>query len=256
MVKRESKYKTNKKISKNTAFAMNTYICEAEINHKYFPWWSGHKLIPDDQKIIKEYNQKSEIPTIEIYTDNSHYEVVDKKSQRKKKNRTKKKLQDYAKQECIPSQTSCEELVKYKVQTVKDQNDENPQADINSEEYGYQQKMINKEKRKKNKKTLILEGNINHSLNHVDAPDTFEFSKKELSRFIVKGAGTNNTLVNANYWLLGTSSKHKARFKAQQKNTLNKIIANEKNGDIEYKGKIQKVHRFNAFSNRPTYRNC
>lgn len=56
--------------------------------------------------------------------------------------------------------------------------------------------MVNKEKNKKNKKSMFIEGNPNHVMNQVDMPETFEFSKKELHKMVVRDAGKKGTLVN------------------------------------------------------------
>ena len=67
---------------------------------------------------------------------------------------------------------------------------------MTSEEYGYQQKLINKKLRKEKKKYFILEGNINHALNPINLPDTFEFTGNDLHKVVVKNAGTKRALNN------------------------------------------------------------
>lgn len=115
MVKRDSKYKTNKKVSKDNAANVNQYVAYHE-THKKQHEADPFTPTPGDEEYVKTYNKKTGQTTFKVFTDNEHYEVVDKKAQRKKKNRTMKSSSD--EEEKLSSPTSKEPA--YKVLTVGD----------------------------------------------------------------------------------------------------------------------------------------
>lgn len=50
---------------------------------------------------------------------------------------------------------------------------------------------------KQNRKIYKVKGNVNHLVNSIELPETFEFTKKELAKAIVTDAGKKNTIYNA-----------------------------------------------------------
>ncbi|CAI2376155.1 unnamed protein product [Moneuplotes crassus] len=233
MVKKESKYKTNKKVSKKPTQETKKHNADHKAAQK-LPDSIGH--IGDglgDKKIIQSIDEITGSTCLKVYTDNSHYEVIDKKSQRKKKNRTKKAGLSDEEDKYEGSKEAHEEYPKYKVQTLQDHKNENPEIDQDSEEYAYQQKLINKENTKKKKKSMFLEGNPNHMLDQVDMSDAFENSEKEVHNMGGMDAGKKETLSDSDE----QSDKHygiKNKNRTRKKNTHKKIIKAETSKGLEY----------------------
>ncbi|CAI2373075.1 unnamed protein product [Moneuplotes crassus] len=234
MVKRESKYKTNKKVAKKPAKEVNKYIANYSTFKKVQDDVGYIGRESDDIKVVQKVDNNDKTTKIKVYTDNSHYEVIDKKSQRKKKNRTKKGELSGEEEKLPISKGTHEGYQKYKAQTVQDEKDENPTVDPTSEEYGYHQKLINKEKNRKNKKTTLIEGNPNHVINQVSMPDTFEFSKKELHKMVVRDAGKKGTLINPDGPFDTKTYALKAQNRTRKKKTHKKIIEAETGKREEY----------------------
>ena len=152
----------------------------------------------------------------QVYTDNSHYEKIDKKE--RKKVYSKIKAQNDA------QFGSCEEAKVSKnapLNLVTWGDRKLPEAP--TEEMAL--KLRDKNDAKSKRKVYTFKGNINREFNPVEVPETFEFSARELSEHIVKGEGKNK-LYNPHSTYLekgpfkDTKDKIRSRRKRQQEHIV------------------------------------
>ncbi|CAI2377232.1 unnamed protein product [Moneuplotes crassus] len=217
MVKRESKYKTSKKISKNKKHIdtrIKEDLCYRKINFENTQYGADK-----DNKAAVFEDEGNSMPQYKGYTDNSHYERVDKKDQRKKKN--KKNNMHAHMDKIVDSMIASEREKNKKEKEIKfvTKGDISKMA-MKDEFEDEEDKEANLQRRnqKQNKKYYKLEGNMNHLVNPVDVPEVFEFSKRDLAKQIVKGAGTKNTLYNGstksdNHFVRNDKFKNRTRKK-------------------------------------------
>ncbi|CAI2376184.1 unnamed protein product [Moneuplotes crassus] len=245
MVKRESKYKTNKKIAKNKTsidIQIQEHLCYNKVDFEN----TQHRA--DQGKTAATFKKDGNpIPEYRVYTDNSHYEVIDKKSQRKKKNNTKKAISTFDNESCS-TDTSVENSLAngYKILTVEAANEMIPQGDVGTEEYKRHCKKISKKMQKQNRKIYKAKGNINHLVNYVELPDTFEFSKKELAKSIITDAGKKNTIYNASNKDEDNYEKglDKLRNRTRKKRLINNKIKGDMGETVEFSNRRLHCEKF------------
>lgn len=122
MVKRESKYKTNKKIAKNKT-SIDVQIQE-HLCYKKVDFENTQYRVEQGKRAAKFKEKGNPIPEYRVYTDNSHYEIIDKKSQRKKKNNTKNCNTAFDNESCSTDTSPKDSLLKnYKIMTVDAANE-------------------------------------------------------------------------------------------------------------------------------------
>lgn len=124
MVKRESKYKTNKKVSKKPAHETKKHNADHKAAQNSSDGVSHIGGGLGDKGVIQTIDEITGTTCLKVYTDNSHYEIIDKKSQRKKKNRTKKGGLSDEEDKYEISKEAHGEYPKYKAHTVQDTKNE------------------------------------------------------------------------------------------------------------------------------------
>ena len=188
MVNRKSKYNTNKSVIKTNNSNFYDYGQQEYVQTHY-----GPLKIKDEDKVC--IYGKKDSNKFKVYTDNSHYEIVNKKEQRKKRNKG------------LEEDKEIDRKPKFRVKTIGVVAEEVgfyrgfinglqiPSASIEDEEYELQQKEINRKLQKEKRRIFEFQGNSNRFLN---MPEDVHEENTEKDKAIFKKNGEKGTLYNRN----------------------------------------------------------
>jgi hypothetical protein len=232
MVKRDSKYKTNKTISKNIGASVNDQLNDkAREAADNLDKESTH-MDDTTEKFTSDFGTK-----VKVHTDTSHYEVIDKRERKKVYSKCKEaNLDNEETKESPYDPVKNKEKRKYefgnkvKAEVPDEEFVEEEEVPATEEEL-YEAKLERKEETKKGSKSHFIEGNLNRALNPIEDLSELPVSKKEYGKSVIshkknqKVYNKGSKVSKKNY---ADNEDHHAN-RASKKHLTDEIINNEAN---------------------------
>lgn len=186
MVKRDSKYKTNKSISKNIGASVNDHLNDkAREAADNLDDESTH-MDDTGEKYTSDFGTK-----VKVHTDTSHYEVIDKRERKKVYLKCKEaSLDNEETKETAHDPVKNKKKRKYEFGN-KNVKTEDPETGVDetkvdeTEEELYEAKLKRKEEAKKGQKSHFIEGNLNRALNPIEDLSELPVSKKDYGKSVI-----------------------------------------------------------------------
>ena len=231
MVQRTSKYGTNRKIHKNKKHIVDKQIAESRgYLQTEFPETCTQMGLESMVHCKDQY-----ATYIVCYTDNQHYEKVDKRERKKVYNKIKDKMVDRTHEDTKSTYDQRQTPIYYLAEKSKDCLSgvfDTPDLALDAKEKAKKEASMQKTLGGSNQSQYYaLPPNVNRSLNYVKAPKQILLDTKIAKSVFVKNAGKKNCLYNGDKAVYKASHNNydgiRSHRRAGRRKVINDVIKSE-----------------------------